>query len=545
MPDVSPPRCAVVWTPAWPLTAAVLAGRAGRGEVVEPTAPLAVLHAQRVVCCSPTAWREGVRPGQRRRQAQGACPHLVLVPHDPDRDARHFEPVVRSIGTLVPLVDVESPGMVLLATRGPSRYVGGDHALAARLTELASHGLADAESAGGRAGIGIADGRVAAQLAARHAVRSGVPVIVESADTVTFLAPHPVSLLVDVAGCSPDMVDVFVRLGLRTFGDLAALSPEHLLDRFGAAGPDLHRIVTGTDDRPPSAATPPPDLSLVRVFDDPVTLLDPLVFSAKSLADQLHAELAATGRVCTRLVVEAESEHGESSRRSWYRAEGLRSPDMVDRIRWQLDGWINGADPPSAGVTLVRLVPTDVRDDSGVQEGFWGGRSRADDAAAKAITRVIGVLGPQAVTMASWCGGRDPRRAVEFVPVAEIGADGRTVVVPPSEAPIVLWPGAVPVPSPAVVLVEPSPIEVFDVDGGSVAVSGRGVVNTAPARVRYGDADRSVLSWAGPWPVDERWWHQRSHRAARFQLVLGSAEGSRALLVEVSQSRWWLIAEYD
>ena len=542
---MSPPRCAVVWTPAWSLTAAVLAGRAGRGEVFEPTAPLAVLHAQRVVCCSPTAWREGVRPGQRRRQAQGACPHLVLVPHDPDRDARHFEPVVRSIGTLVPLVDVESPGMVLLATRGPSRYVGGDRALTARLVELASHGLADAESAGGRAGVGVADGRVAAQLAARRAVRSGAPVIVESADTVAFLAPHPVSLLVDVAGCSPEVVDVFLRLGLRTFGDLAALSPEHLLDRFGAVGPYLHRIVTGADDRPPSAGAPPPDLSLVRTFDDPVTLLDPLVFSAKSLADQLHDELAATGRVCTRLVVEAESEHGESSRRSWYRTEGLRSPDMVDRVRWQLDGWINGADPPSAGVTLVRLVPTDVRDDSGVQEGFWGARSRADDAAAKAVTRVIGVLGPQAVTVASWRGGRDPSRAVEFVPVADIGADGRAVVTPLLGGTAAPWPGAVPVPSPAMVRIEPPPIEVFDVDGQPITVNGRGVVSAAPVRVRLDGNDCSVLSWAGPWPVDERWWSQRSHRAARFQLVVGATAGSRALLAEVCQGRWWLIAEYD
>lgn len=545
MSDVSPPRCAVVWTPAWSLTAAVLAGRAGRGAIFEPTDPLAVLHAQRVACCSPTAWREGVRPGQRRRQAQGACPHLVLVPHDPDRDARCFEPVVRSIGTLVPLLDVESPGTVLLATRGPSRYVGGDHALAARLAELASHGLADAESAGGRAGVGIADGRVAAQLAARHAVRTGAPCVVPATDTVAFLAPHPVSSLVDVAGCSPDLVDVFVRLGLRTFGDLAALSPEHLLDRFGALGPDLHRIVTGADDRPPAAGAPPPDLAVTRTFDDPITLLDPLVFSAKSLADQLHAELAATGRVCTRLVVEAESEHGEVSRRTWYRAEGLRSPDMVDRVRWQLDGWINGADPPSAGVTLVRLVPTDVRGDSGTQEGFWGGRSRADDAATKAVTRVIGVLGPRSVTMASWRGGRDPGRAVEFVPVADIGADGRTIVAPSHRASVDPWPGAVPAPSPAVVCGDPTPIDVLDADGRPVTVSGRGVTSSAPVRIRLNRHESAVESWAGPWPVDERWWDPRSHRAARFQLVVGCPEGSRALLVEVSRGSWWLIAEYD
>jgi hypothetical protein len=48
-----------------------------------------------------------------------------------------YEPLVQSIGTLVPLIDVENPGSLLLATRGPSRYVGGDDALAVRLLTLA------------------------------------------------------------------------------------------------------------------------------------------------------------------------------------------------------------------------------------------------------------------------------------------------------------------------------------------------------------------------------------------------------------------------
>ena len=117
MTTMSPPRCAVVHTPAWPLVAAVMNGAVGRGPVFDPDHALVMLRSQRVHCCSPTAWSDGVRPGMRRRQAQGACPHAVLVDDDPDRDARCFEPVVRSVGTLVPLLDVESPGSLLLATQ--------------------------------------------------------------------------------------------------------------------------------------------------------------------------------------------------------------------------------------------------------------------------------------------------------------------------------------------------------------------------------------------------------------------------------------------
>ena len=58
----------------------------------------------------------------------------------------------------------------------------------------------------------------------------------------------------------------------------------------------------------------------------------------------------------TRLVVEAETEHGERLARCW-RDEGvLGASALADRVRWQLEGWLHGppAVRPTAG--LVRLV---------------------------------------------------------------------------------------------------------------------------------------------------------------------------------------------
>jgi len=551
-----PPRCAVVHAPAWPLVAAVMNGSIGRGPEYAPDRPLAIMRAQRVLCCSPVAWREGVRPGMRRRQAQGACPHLVLVSDDPDRDARCFEPLVRSVGELVPLLDIESPGSLLMATRGPSRYVGGDTALTVRLSDLAMRGLTTAVagridprtllSTGGGLGVGVADGRLAATLAAREAIRRGEPVVVEpgALATATFLAPYPVAALAAVAGCDVGLVDLLQRLGLRRFADVAALSPNHLVDRFGALGRTLHRLVSGTDDTTPSAVPPPPDLTVVRLFDDPVAQFDMLVFAAKSLVDELGRYVADRGQLCTRVRVEAETEHGETSVRVWHRAEGMNESAMVDRVRWQLDGWINGTDPPSAGVTKLALIPLEVRGDAGTQEGFWGGRTAADDAAARAITRVMGLVGPAGVTVASWRGGRDPREQYRMVPVADIGADGTTVRERPADVALAAWPGAIPTPSPAIVHHQPVGVRVLDADDRAVSVSGRGVVSAAPAVLCRENDRASVAAWAGPWPVEERWWDERARRAARFQLVVRTPDGPRAYLAEVSAGQWWLVAEY-
>ena len=530
-------------------------GVAGRGPVFDPQAPLATFHAQRVACCSPAAWREGVRPGQRRRQAQGTCPQLLVVPTDIERDALWFESVARSVGTLVPLVDVDTPGTLLLATRGPSRYVGGDESLARHLVNLAAVGVtgtADttttgtAITAGGGFGVGIADGRVAALLAARAARHRAEPLVVPPGPEATraFLAPHPVRRLVEVAGCAPELTDLLERLGLRTFGDVAAVPAADLVARFGAVGEFVHRVVSACDDTPPSAVPPPPDISITRLFDEPIVQLDRLVFAAKSLVDEMCAHIADRGQTITRCLVEAESEHGETSHRMWYRAEGLAAPLLLDRVRWQLDGWVNGTDPPSAGVSLLRLTPTEVLVDAGTHDALWGGRSQADDAAARSIARVMGLMGPTSVTVASWRGGRDPQQVFEMIPVADLGSDDQRR----REAPTgrhQAWPGSLPTPSPATVHTEPIPVEVLDEAGCVVRVNGRGVASAAPALVVYPTGSASVVAWAGPWPVDERWWDERARRAARFQIVVTDQRGERAQLIEISAGRWTVTADFD
>ncbi|MBT5905351.1 MAG: hypothetical protein HOH27_06055 [Acidimicrobiaceae bacterium] len=51
------------------------------------------------------------------------------------------------------------------------------------------------------------------------------------------------------------------------------------------------------------------------------------------------------------------------------------------------------------------------------------------------------------------------------------------------------------------------------------------------------------MAWAGPWPVDERWWDPlRRRRRVRLQVV--TADGT-ALLVVLTDGRWTVAATYD
>jgi protein ImuB len=263
-----------------------------------------------------------------------------------------------------------------------------------------------------------------------------------------------------------------------------------------------------------------------------------LVFVARQLADQLATTLADDGRVCTRLLVQVETEHGEQSERVWYRSTGLTASAMVERVRWQLDGWAQ-QHTLTAGVTLLRLDPLEVRGDAGEQLGLWGGRTQADDWAARAVARLVAIAGEQQVVVPEVQGGRQPHEAYRWVPAVGVDLDASAARLTMPDTP---WPGRLPSPSPAVVHVPAKPVDVLDESGGLVRVSGRGVVSAPPTHVRVGGVLEGVQAWAGPWPVDERWWDPaRARRTARFQLL---TESGRLLLVGVEHGAWWLTADY-
>src|SRR6266536_612506 len=531
-------RTVVVWCPDWPVVSATAAAGVVASE------PVAVVFANRVVSCSAAARAEGVRRGLRRREAQSRCPGLVVLPDDPARDARAFEPVVAAVEELAPGVEVLRPGVCAVAARGPARYFGGDQAVADLL------GRRVVETTRVECSVGIADGRFAAGLAARRGT------IVPPGRSRAFLAPFPVDTL-DL----PEVTDLLRRLGLRTLGAFAELPGRDVLARFGPDGALAHRLARGLDERPLAARTPPPELSVQAELDPPVERVDTAAFAARSLAEQLHEGLTRRGLACTRLAIEAQTEHGEQLTRLW-RHEGVLTPAAIsDRVRWQLDGWlartardvdgagsagIAGADAttgsrageerPTAGITLLRLTPDEVVRHSGLQLGLWGGLGDEGERASRALARVQGMLGPGAVLTAVLGGGRGPDERVRLVPWGDERRPDRQADQP--------WPGRIPAPAPATVLPDPVPAQVVGADGAPVTVTERYAVTVPPAQLTVaGRPPATLVGWAGPCPVDERWWDSPAARQrARLQLL---AEDGSAWLVALCDGCWEVEAAYE
>jgi protein ImuB len=528
-------RVLALWCMDWPAVAA--ASAAG----LPPTAPVAVTLANRVIACSAAARATGVRRGLRRRESQARCPHLHVVTADPGRDARFFEKVAVAVDDLVPRAELLRPGLLVLPVRGAARYFGSEASAAERLVDAVS-------AAGAECQAGVADQLPTAVFAARAGR------IVDPGGDAVFLAPLSIRELAtepSLAGEGrADLTDLLWRLGIRTVGQFAALSRTDLTSRFGADAVTAHRFARGEPERGPSGREPPPELDVEMRCDPPIDRVDAAAFAGRTLASRLHQTLIAAGVGCTRLAISALTANGEELQRVWRCAEPLTEDATADRVRWQLDGWLNkrtARDRPTSPLTLLRLQPVEVVSAEALQLPLWGGIGEEDRLRARrALVRVQGLLGPEAVQVAVLSGGRGPAERITLAPLGD-------ELVPRAD-PALPWPGQLPEPSPTVLLDDP--VELLDARGDPVRVTKRGVFSADPTRLVAPSRGGSLSWWAGPWPVDERWWDPgpapgaqhgaTTGRTARVQVLVECDDGpGQALLLCYRQRRWYLEGSYE
>src|SRR6185437_10875672 len=225
--------------------------------------------------------------------------------------------------------------------------------------------------------------------------------------------------------------------------------------------------------------------------------------------------------------------------------------------------WLNrtgGLNAPTGPVQLLRLTPVETVPTSANQGALWGGDGMVDERAHRALARVQTLLGPGSVQTPMVSGGRGPAQRTRWVP----WGDQREDPDGQAEAP---WPGRLPAPAPSVLLSPPRPVQLLDHSGQPIRVTERGAVTGDPAVFALGystearstdgtapvdgaasvdgTAPAGITAWAGPWPVDERWWDPQSARQlARMQLVDVAGRGYLVCFDRTDQ-HWLLEGIYD
>lgn len=234
------------------------------------------------------------------------------------------------------------------------------------------------------------------------------------------------------------------------------------------------------------------------------------------------------------------------------------------RVARGLDGELPGDRVPGMAQRLVAVLGRELALVER-QPGFWGGASAADERAEEVLTTLQRRLGAEAVVVPVLAGGRglaERCRLVPWRPRAGSGAQGRDA--PGRAGPP--WPGAVPLPAPARVLVTACPAELRGGGDVPVGVTGRGLLTARPERLSVaGGPWCPVVAWSTPWPLEEGWW-SAGQRVARLQVLAGAVPagacpagaapggavpardvpgGERAYLLVLERGRWRVEAVYD
>ena len=467
---------------------------------------------------------------------------VVYVPGCTPRELNELAQCITDIAPLIEIVDEEH---VLVPMRGPSRYFGGDEAVAQRILAFST-----TLSVGSELRIGVADGRLSALIAARY----GAPMhIVEKGRSREFLSGLSVEELHAFTHIAPNTLSLLSRLGLGTLGKVAATNRQLLSDRFGPEGNTLFVLCNGADLHPPLIEKIPTAYRVEAHYDDALEHMGSVFDSARQLIAPMVEQLEARGLSMCRVVIALTTEHDDTSERVWYHPGGFGGEGLLERLRWQVTSWLEESAGLSAG---VQHIVVDVQDTVLVgteQPRLWGGRSDADHAACMAISRVAGIVGETNVCVPEWRGGRDPAQQYVLVPAAQVdlvNIDANLQRVTPGALHPKEWSGDVGTHVPCETILPPEQVEVLGADGLVVGVTGRHHFTSNPHSIRRQGKVFRITTWFGPWPVEERWWDPtRQRRMVRMQCAAlpegSSSPKAEAWLLSLEQKKWFVVGIYS
>jgi protein ImuB len=245
----------------------------------------------------------GVHPDMMLGEALARCPRLTLVPPDPAGVADAWERLLVRLESMGAAVEPERPGLVCFDARGLLRLYGGRVSVKGDDERVRSVLAAARRAIRVPARYGVAPSRFAAVAAATRA-RVRRPVIVSGgrAQARAYLAELPVALL-RARPALAELPEALERLGVATLGELAALQPAALADRFGTAGLLAHELACGGD----GALRPRPAKEFLREdLDLPEAASGPQLERALGLLiDRILARRERRGRTLRSMTISA------------------------------------------------------------------------------------------------------------------------------------------------------------------------------------------------------------------------------------------------
>jgi DNA polymerase IV (DinB-like DNA polymerase) len=202
------------------------------------------------------------------------------------------------------------------------------------------------------ASVGVAPNMATAKVASDHDKPDGL-VAVSPREVRSFLAPLPVE---EIHGVGPVTARELRGMGIETAGDLGAVDPTVLRERFGERGVTLHRRARGDDDRIVEPTGRPKSLSRESAFTEATTDTERVRERLRVLAGEVAARATDRGATYRTIGVKVVCPPFDVNTRERSLSGPVDDPALVEQVALDLLGEFAGERVRKVGVRVSNLT---------------------------------------------------------------------------------------------------------------------------------------------------------------------------------------------
>lgn len=229
-------------------------------------------------------------------QAKRKCPDLVLVPPRHDLYQKYSDMVNEIYNEYTDLVEKFGIDESWLDVTGSTHLFGSGEKIANTLRERIKKEI------GLTISVGVSFNKVFAKLGSDYKKPDATTVILRD-NFRQIVYPLPVSALLFVG---KNTAEAFLKMNIKTIGDLASADREMIKRRFGKSGEQIHRFACGEDDSPVRAADDERELKSVGnglTFRRNLVGEEDILKGVIALSDKVASRMRRLGVKCTTVQV--------------------------------------------------------------------------------------------------------------------------------------------------------------------------------------------------------------------------------------------------
>ena len=332
-----------------------------------------------VSTCCYIARQSGIRSAMPMFQALKLCPDAIVIRPNMAKYVDVSRHIRKHMDALTPLVQPLSIDEAFLDLAGTETLHKAPPSVV-----LARFARTIETEIGVTISVGLSHNKFLAKVASDLDKPRGFAVI-GKAETLSFLAPRPISL---IYGVGKVFAETLRKDGLTTIGQLQDEPPENLMRRYGETGARLARLSRGEDSRTISSDDEMKTVSSETTFNTDIASLETLSTELLKVTERLSERLKAKGIVGDTVTLKLKS----AGFRLRTRARHLMIPTQLANVIYEtglslLEREVDGTAFRLIGIGVSGIDAADGTDPADLLEPAVARKAAAERAMDRVRTR--------------------------------------------------------------------------------------------------------------------------------------------------------------